>query len=120
MTSNGEWKAAQDLVREPLQAIGCRFGRDDLSTRILAHTNYYPSLIQLYGAELTRRLRDSERAFPYAIDDDAIDKAYGSRELRDAIRERFLLTLQLDQRYEVIAYALAHELKEGVPIWTGG
>ncbi len=113
MTSNGEWKAAQDLAREPLQAVGCRFGREDLSTRILAHTNYYPSLIQLYGAELTRRLRDSERAFPYAIDDDAIDKAYGSRELRDAIRERFLLTLQLDQRYEVIAYALAHELKEG-------
>ena len=113
MTSNGEWKEAQDLVREPLQAVGCRFGRDDLSTRILAHTNYFPSLIQLYGAELTRRLRDSDRAFPYAIDDDAIDKVYGSRELRDAIRERFLLTLQLDQRYEVIAYALAHELKEG-------
>ena len=113
MTSNGEWKEAQALVREPLQAVGCRFGRDDLSTRILAHTNYYPSLIQLYGAELTRRLRDSDRAFPYAIDDDAIDDAYGSRELRDAIRERFLLTLQLDQRYEVIAYALAHELKEG-------
>ena len=51
MTSNGEWKEAQALVREPLQAVGCRFGRDDLSTRILAHTNYYPSLIQLYGAE---------------------------------------------------------------------
>ena len=113
MTSNGEWKEAQALVREPLQAVGCRFGRADLSTRILAHTNYYPSLIQLYGAELTRRLRDSDRAFPYAIDDDAIDDVYGSRELRDAIRERFLLTLQLDQRYEVIAYALAHELKEG-------
>ena len=112
MTSNGEWKEAQALVREPLRAVGCRFGSDDLSTRILAHTNYYPSLIQLYGAELTRRLRDSDRAFPYAIDDNAIDDAYGSRELRDAIRERFLLTLQLDQRYEVIAYTLAHELKE--------
>ena len=113
MTSNGEWKEAQALVRAPLQAVGCRFGREDLSTRILAHTNYYPSLIQLYGAELTRRLRDSDRAFPYTIDDDAIDDAYGSRELRDAIRERFRLTLQLDQRYEVIAYVLAHELKEG-------
>lgn len=119
MTSNGEWKEAQALVREPLQAAGCRFGRDDLSTRILAHTNYYPSLIQLYGDELTRRLRDSDRAFPYAIDDDAIDDAYGSRELRDAIRERFLLTLQLDQRYEVIAYALAHELKEGADLDRG-
>ena len=119
MTSNGEWKEAQALVREPLQAVGCRFGRDDLSTRILAHTNYYPSLIQLYGDELTRRLRDSDRAFPYAIDDDAIDDAYGSRELRDAIRERFLLTLQLDQRYEVISYALAHELKEGADLDQG-
>ena len=119
MTSNGEWKEAQALVREPLQAVGCRFGRDDLSTRILAHTNYYPSLIQLYGDELTRRLRDSDRAFPYAVDDDAIDDAYGSRELRDAIRERFLLTLQLDQRYEVISYALAHELKEGADLDRG-
>ena len=119
MTSNGEWKEAQALVREPLQAVGCRFGRDDLSTRILAHTNYYPSLIQLYGAELTRRLRDSDRAFPYAIDDDAIDDAYGTRELRDAIRERFLLTLQLDQRYEVICYALAHELREGANLDRG-
>ena len=119
MTSNGEWKEAQALVREPLQAVGCRFGRDDLSTRILAHTNYYPSLIQLYGAELTRRLRDSDRAFPYAVDDDAIDDAYGSRELREAIRGRFLLTLQLDQRYEVICYALAHELREGADLDQG-
>ncbi len=119
MTSNGEWKEAQALVREPLQAVGCRFGRDDLSTRILAHTNYYPSLIQLYGAELTRRLRDSDRTFPYAVDDDDIDDAYGSRELRHAIRGRFLLTLQLDPRYEVICYALAHELQEGTDLDQG-
>ena len=49
MLSNGEWKEAQALIREPLQAIGCRFVDQDLSTRVLAQTNYYPSLIQLYG-----------------------------------------------------------------------
>ncbi len=113
MLSNGEWKEAQALVREPLRAIGCRFKRHDLSTRVLAQTNYYPSLIQLYGAALVRRLRDSSKTFPYEIDDDDIDGAYASRELRSAIRERFLLTLQLDPRYEVIAYALAFELHEG-------
>ena len=113
MLSNGEWRQAQALVREPLLAVGCRFKRDDLSTRVLAQTNYYPSLIQLYGAELVRRLRDSTKHFPYQIDDDDIDDAYASRDLRSAIRERFLLTLQLDQRYEVIAYALAFELHEG-------
>ena len=113
MLSNAEWKEAQALVREPLQAVGCRFERHDLSTRILAQTNYYPSLIQLYGAELVHRLRDSAKTFPYEIDDDDIDDAYASRELRSAIRERFLLTLQLDPRYEVIAYALAFELHDG-------
>ena len=119
MLSNGEWKQAQALVQEPLHAVGCRFVRDDLSTRILAQTNYYPSLIQLYGAELVRRLRDSTKPFPYRIGDDDIDGAYASIDLRSAIRERFLLTLQLDQRYEVIAYALAFELHGGVDLNVG-
>ena len=119
MLSNGEWKQAQALVREPLLAVGCQFDRDDLSTRILAQTNYYPSLIQLYGAELVRRLRDSRKSFPYRIADDDIDEAYASGELRGMIRERFLLTLQLDPRYEVIAYALAFELNEGTNVNQG-
>ena len=110
MLSNGEWRQAQALVREPLQAAGCRFERDELSTRILAQTNYFPSLIQLYGAELVRRLRDSTKTFPYVIGDEDINATYSSQELGSAIRERFLLTLQLDQRYEVIAYALTQEL----------
>ena len=112
MLSNGEWRQAQALVREPLRAVGCRFEHDDLSTRILAQTNYYPSLIQLYGAALVRRLRDSTKPFPYEIDDGNIDDAFASRDLGSAIRERFLLTLQLDERYAVIAYALAFELHE--------
>ena len=48
--------------------------------------------------------------FPFAIDDEDISAAYSSQELRSAIRERFLLTLQLDPRYEVIAYAVTQEL----------
>lgn len=119
MLSNGEWKHAHALVQEPLRAVGCGFERDDLGTRILAQTNYYPSLIQLYGAELVRRLRDSTKDFPYKITDADIDGAYASIDLRSAIRERFLLTLQLDQRYEVIAYALAFELHGGNDLNVG-
>ena len=110
LLSNGEWEQAQDLVREPLRSVGYRFEPRDLSTLILAQTNYYPSLIQLYGAELVRRLRDTGRPVPYELGDEDISSAYRSEALRNAIRERFLLTLQLDQRYEVIAYALAFEL----------
>lgn len=119
MLSNGEWRQAQALVREPLQAVGCQFERDESSTRILAQTNYYPSLIQLYGAELVRRLRDSNKTFPYVIGDEDINAVYGSKDLRSAIRERFLLTLQLDQRYEVIAYALTQEFHEEADLGHG-
>ncbi len=107
-----ERRNAEALARQPLEAVGCRFERDDLVHRILAQTNYYPSLIQLYGAELARRVRAPGKPFPYRVTDAELDEAYGSAELRDAIRERFLLTLQLDPRYEVIAYALAFESRD--------
>ena len=119
MLSNGEWRQAQALVREPLRAVGCEFEEDELSTRILAQTNYYPSLIQLYGAELVRRLRDSTKTFPYVVGDDDINAAYSSQELGSAIRERFLLTLQLDPRYEVIAYALTQEVNGEADLGQG-
>ena len=119
MLLNGEWRQAHALVREPLQTVGFLFEGDELSTRILAQTNYYPSLIQLYGAELVRRLRDSVKTFPYMIGDEEINAAYSSQELRSAIRERFLLTLQLDQRYEVIAYALTQEINGEADLGKG-
>ena len=112
LLANGEWLQAQQLVREPLKSVGYRFATRDLSTLILAQTNYYPSLIQLYGAELVHRLRDSKKPVPYEIRADDITEVYRSKALGGVIRERFLLTLQLDQRYEVIAYALAFELRE--------
>ena len=110
LLSNGEWIQAQNLVREPLRSVGYRFESKDLSTLILAQTNYYPSLIQLYGAGLVRRLRDSGKPVPYDVREEDIGSVYQSKDLRNAIRERFQLTLQLDQRYEVIAYALTLEL----------
>ena len=114
------WTEAHGLVCDPLQSIGCRFERQTLGTRILAHTNYYPSLIQLYGAQLVGQLRHSQKAFPYVVTSGDVDAAYRDTGLRSAIRERFLWTLHLDQRYEVLAYALAHHLlAEGADIDCG-
>ena len=112
LLANGEWQQAQQLVREPLRSVGYGFATRDLSTLILAQTNYYPSLIQLYGAELVRRLRDSKKPVPYDIQAADITEVYRSKDLGSVIRERFFLTLNLDQRYSVIAYALAFELRE--------
>ena len=90
LLTNGEWEQAQKLLRDPLRSVGCRFERDALGTLVLAQTNYYPSLIQLYGAELVRRLRDSTKPFPYVVTSKDVDATYRDTGLRSAIRERFL------------------------------
>ena len=105
------WRDAEALIRQPLLASGYRFESDNLVTRILAQTNYYPNLIQLYCSELVKSMcaRRISGGPLYDIDEAVVDETYQSTNLRDMIRQRFHMTLQLDPRYEVIAYAIAHE-----------
>ena len=105
------WSSAEALVRQPLFASGYRFANDNLVTRILAQTNYYPNLIQLYGSELVRSMcsRRMSGAPLYDIDDGVLDATYMRTNLREMIRSRFHMTLQLDPRYDVIAYSIAYE-----------
>lgn len=106
---NGGMREAQKLVTRPLLAAGYEFEPSDLVTRILAHTNYYPGLIQAYGKELLETLLSQEvLEVPCKVTPEAIDKAYRAEGLREFIRDRFHLTLNLDQRYEVIAYSIAY------------
>jgi hypothetical protein len=117
---NGQVRAARALVEEPFALAGYRFESVDLVSRILAQTNYYPSLIQLYGYHLMKHLAsqgqsyfDAENCPPYIIEQKHVEDVYRGRELPDAVRERFSLTLQLDPRYELIAYMLAFLIVEG-------
>ena len=48
----------------------------------------------------------------YDIDEVVLDETYQNTNLREMIRSRFHLTLQLDPRYEVIAYSIANECIE--------
>ena len=117
------WRSARALVREPLLAAGYRFKNDNLVARILAQTNYYPNLIQLYGTELIKSMcsRRITGAPLYEIDEDVIDVTYlRNTNLREMIRSRFLMTLQLDPRYEVIAYSIAYECNEHQDILSDG
>ena len=112
LLSNGDLEQARALIREPIVAVGYEFETGNLVSKILIWTNYYPSLIQLFGQALLRYLRQSPgRSFPRAITTDDIQAVFSRDQFRDYIRTRFSLTLQLDQRYEVIAYAMAFELQ---------
>ena len=111
LLGSGDLQQARALIREPLAAVGYTFETENLLTKILVWTNYYPSLIQLFGEALLRYLRQAPgRDIPYTIKADDIQAVFTRDRFRDYIRERFLLTLQLDPRYEVIAYAMAYLL----------
>ena len=103
LLDNGEWREARNLVKRPLASIGYELS-DDLVTRILSQTNYYPSLIQLYCKELLEDVNENhlikfnlKNTPPYHITDRQVDEAYQSQDLRKAIRDRFMWTLQLDR-----------------------
>lgn len=106
------------LVTEPLAALGFEFDTPDLPLNILAQTNYYPSLAQLYCAELLKHLRAETRASdecpPHKITAEMVDNAFKNRDLRDQIASRFQLTLDLDPRYTVIALAMTCETLENM------
>jgi hypothetical protein len=113
LLEHGESRAARALIKEPLEAIGFKIS-DDLVTRILSQTNYYPSLIQIYCQELIAHIYkyhllkfNDKKVPPYEILSQHVEEAYQSTSLRKSIKDRFLWTLQLDQRYEVIAYSVA-------------
>ena len=112
LLSEEEREHARALIREPLTAVGYVFENHGLMNHVLFRTNYYPSLIQIYGEHLVRHLRSSEvSGLPRAISKKDLDTVFSTEGLRDYIKQRFALTLQLDQRYEVIAYALAFQLR---------
>lgn len=105
---NGEMREARHLLTRPLLAAGYRVP-GNLVTRILAQTSYYPSLIQLYGEALINAMvaAPTTGALPHVVSESVLEAIYRGGGLRQFIRDRFQLTLNLDKRYEVIAYGIA-------------
>ena len=102
----------ENLICGPLEALGYRFESRDSVIRIAAETNYYPALAQQFCKELLRGLRKGGGATdgpPFTILPKAVDRVFDSRETRDRIRNLFAWTIQLDPRYEFLAYLIARE-----------
>jgi|UPI000424F65E hypothetical protein len=116
MIEGSEWQEARELIERPLRALGYRLQEHQVF-RILGLTNYYPSLLQLFGQHLLKKLLERANSFregpPYEVPDPVVDETYQSPELQDAVRRRFSLTLNLDPRYELVANLIAFNLLEG-------
>ncbi|MEP6668740.1 MAG: hypothetical protein ABJF10_06280 [Chthoniobacter sp.] len=118
MLSAGEAEEAQRLIEWPLAAAGYRFASSDLPARILALTNYYPSLLQLVGSSLLAHLQERHTTLfdwrqtpPCMIEERHLDEVFARQDLHARMRDHFRLTLDLDRRYRAIAYWLAYRHK---------
>ena len=101
-------EAANDLMRKPTAILGLEFANDQLVQMALNHCNYQPKLIQIFCSELVRALNDRTDREPFhTIDKETILKIYESHDLKKKILECFEMTLNLDERYLVIGYAMA-------------
>jgi len=110
---------ARELMEIPLHYLGLRFPKDkeSLVTLILASTNYFPGLIQMYCAKLLEAMRNKDYAgydevsTPlYEVSEAHIKKVLADPEFMQQIREKFVITLKLDEDnyYYLIALIMAY------------
>ncbi len=103
--------AAQELIIRPFRSLGFAFENTRLVLRILSLTNYHPGLIQIFCYRLLEKLyakwqkRDTNTPIRTISFDDIVS-VERDNSLREDIRNRFDWTLDLDDRYKVITYAL--------------
>ncbi len=104
--------AAQKLVVRPLKALGFEFDSSNQVRRILAQVNYHPGLIQIFCYRLLDNLhrrsavQRNKKEYVAVITDDDIHEVERMETFKDAIRDRFDWTLDLDDRYKALTYAL--------------
>ena len=110
---------ARELMEIPLHYLGLRFPKDkeSLVTLILATTNYFPGLIQMYCAKLLESMRrkdyagyDEANTPIYEVSESHIKKILADPEFTQQIRQKFEITLSLDEDnyYYLIALIMAY------------
>ncbi|MDT3395904.1 hypothetical protein RKE29_04470 [Streptomyces sp. B1866] len=108
-------RAALQLVVEPIAALGYVFERPELAWRVLAITNYQANLVQIFCSELVRALHARPAARggrPTAITEQDVRSVAGSDVVRQRIAERLRFTINLEDRYRVLALVIALESLE--------
>ncbi|GAA3887908.1 hypothetical protein GCM10022243_60950 [Saccharothrix violaceirubra] len=101
---------ARRLVVEPMAALGYQFERPELVWRLLAATNYQASLVQIFCEELVRTLQSRGLAPttpPTYVTEADVDGVAASDLVRGRIAERLRITINLEDRYRVLALVIA-------------
>ncbi|MBQ9082173.1 MAG: hypothetical protein IJY28_01580, partial [Clostridia bacterium] len=113
-------EVAEKLLIEPMSYLGISFPDKVIVSEILAKTNYFPGLIQLYCEKLIQSIREINYAGynmryvpPYHVTEDHLKQILTDKFFVYQIQEKFEITLRLDAHYFPLAllmrYMYAHE-----------
>lgn len=111
------------LISRPLQYLGFTIDEIQHLETILANTNYYPGILQLFGYHLVAGLSEeyskhyspSKKNPPFTLSDAQLGSVMNSKNLIQSIKDKMRLSLQLDERYYMLARCIAsqYHLKQG-------
>ena len=102
---------ALQLLSRPLRYLGFQIDRYPHLETILTNTNYYPGILQFFGYMLVETLSGQYAKYyhaadgnpPFTLQDEQLAAVMTSSDLNRSIRDKFRWSLELDQRYFMIA-----------------
>lgn len=106
---------AQNLLVRPLRYLGFRVSNESHIGTILINTNYYPGIIQFFGYTLVQTLASQYTQYydavrgnpPFILHDEQLASIMNSRDLNSNIKDRIRWTLEMDERYFMLARCIA-------------
>lgn len=109
-----ETPEAHELLVQPLSYLGFSLEDRVLISQILATTNYFPGLIQMYCQKLIESMRQNNYAGyneastpPYLVTEDHIRRVLADNNFLTEIHNKFEITLRLDQDLGSYYYTIA-------------
>ena len=101
------------MLAEPLAAVGYKLEEEQLISRILVETQFYPKLVQMFCRALIAHVRTLPSVHaelpPWKITLTHVEATLRNQKLTKEIFDTFKITLDLDKRYELIALIMALE-----------
>lgn len=102
---------ALKLLSRPLNYLGFQIDRYPHLETILTNTNYYPGILQFFGYMLVETLTGQYSKYysaaagnpPFMLQDEQLGAVMNSADLNKSIKDKFRWSLELDERYFMIA-----------------
>lgn len=110
--------AARQMAIAPMAALGFEFEDQIDAYHMLSLIGFYPSLMQSFGMAVVTAMNTQigrgtgPVSMPFRIKREVIDACFNQQTFRTSVVRRLQNTLKLDERYELITYAVWSRMQD--------